>query len=318
MTDNGNLTRTFPIGGSARLYLRNVDGVIDIATGEAGQMAVQAIKHAGPGYNQTEIEISQAADGQVSVITHYFEDLIARLFHPLHTGPARVDYTVRLPKDCQVDVAFVSGQARLQNLAGEIRVRSVSGPITLQDLAGRVEINTVSGPVSGLRLTLARGLQLETVSGDAVFDDSAMAAIAANSVSGLVRLQGALGAGPYQFRSVSGDVKIITPSLAGCQVDMHALSGRLRANAPARRERHNGGHMQMTFMPGNGAHISFNSVSGDLDLATADGQPALEPAAGEDSAQPAAPPAGPDRLAILERVSRGELSVDEALTTLKD
>src|SRR5207248_8215973 len=119
---------SFPVSGTARLTLRNVDGTIDIAAGEADTVSVRAYPHPGPGANQTEIEITQEADGRISVITHYLEDVIARLFHPHHHGPVRLDYTVRLPKNCEVDVAFVSGSARLQGLAGEFVLRSVSGP----------------------------------------------------------------------------------------------------------------------------------------------------------------------------------------------
>src|SRR5215471_7462494 len=98
MSETGEITRSFEVGSPARLILQNVDGQIDIAAGDEGVLSVRAFKHSGRGANQTEIEITQAADGMVSVITHYLEDVIARLFHPLHQGPARVDYTVRLPK----------------------------------------------------------------------------------------------------------------------------------------------------------------------------------------------------------------------------
>ena len=319
MTPNGpdEITRSFPVSGPARLTLRNVDGSIDIAAGEANEISVHAVKHPGRGANQTEIEITQAPDGEVSVITHYLEDVIARLFHPLHGGPARVDYTVRLPKNCEVDVAFVSGQARLQNLAGGLKIRSVSGRIELQDLAGRAEINTVSGPVSAARVQFDGGVMLETVSGDVVFREASVPAIAAHSVSALVRLETALGAGPYEFRGVSGDVWLVAPSLAGCQVDLHALSGRLHTNAPARRQRLDSGHTQADFgAGGDGPRVRVNTVSGDLHLVTPDGPAGLEPQTPAPAAE-SAPPAATDRMAILERIARGELSVDEALTTLK-
>jgi hypothetical protein len=313
MTDTGEINRSFPVSGTARLTLRNVDGIVDIAAGDADAVSVRAFKHPGPGANQTEIEITQDAGGRVSVVTHYLEDLIARLFHPRRHGPARVDYTIRLPKACELDLAFVSGQARLQGLEGEFALRSVSGPIDLVDLAGRLKINTVSGPVTAAQLRLAGGLHLDTVSGDAVFADSSVPALSANSVSGHVRLQSELGVGPYHFRSVSGDVWLALPSGAGCRVDMHSLSGRLRASLPSSRHTVNGGWTRVEFgAAGSGPEVRFHSVSGDLHLVTpevqADSEP--EPPAAE------APPT-PDRLALLDRIARGELTVDEAVNTLK-
>jgi hypothetical protein len=323
MSETGEITRTFEVSGPARLILQNVDGQIDIAAGDEGVISVQAVKHPGRGANQTEVEITQAADGTVSAITHYLEDVIARLFHPWLQGPVRVDYSVRLPKSCEVDVAFVSGQARLQNLAGDLRVRSVSGTIVLEDLAGRLQVNTVSGPVRAARVRFEQGVKLETVSGDAAFEDAFVPSISANAVSGVVRLQTALGAGPYDFRSVSGDVWLSAPALDGCQVDMHALSGRVRAGVPARLQRMGAGRTQMRFeaRAGGGSadagpQLHFNTVSGDLHLVTP--QDAARPAPGESAPEPvSAPPAAPDRMAILERIARGELTVDEALSNLK-
>lgn len=323
MTDTNTINRSFQVSGPAHLTLRNVDGVIDIAAGEADVVSVRAFKHPGPGANQTDIEIAQDAGGRVSVITHYLEDLVARLFHPRHHGPARVDYTIRLPRTCQLDIAFVSGSARLQGLQGEFALRSVSGQIDLEDLTGRLKINTVSGPVTAARVRLDSSLPLDTVSADIVFADSHIPAISANSVSGQVRLQTELAAGPYQFRSVSGDVWLAVPTGAGCRVDMHALSGRLRASLPASRHTLNGGWTRVEFgAAGSGPDVRFHSVSGDLHLVTPESQVDSEPEPRVGEATPPASdaPAAPttsDRLEILERIARGELSVDEAVNTLK-
>jgi len=314
MSETNEINRSFPISGPARLTLRNVDGAIDIAAGDADVLTVRAYKHPGPGAKQTEIEITQDPEGRVSVITHFLEDTIARLFQPGHRGAARVDYTVRLPKSCEVDVAFVSGSARLQGLAGDFALRSVSGPIDLEDLAGQLKLNTVSGPVTGAHLRLDGNLTYDTVSADVILADSFVPAIAGNSVSGQVRLQTALGAGPYQFRSVSGDVWLAVPSAAGCRVDMHSLSGRMRASPPTARQHNRAGWTRVAFGAADGPQVSFQSVSGDLHLVTPDGQADAEAPTAETAP---AGPTSPERLAILDRLARGELSVDEAVHTLK-
>jgi hypothetical protein len=313
MSEQIEIERSFAVSGTARLNLRNVDGVIDIAAGPDEVLTVHAVKHPGPGANQTEIEITQEADGRVSVITHYMEDVIARLFHPRLHGPARVDYSVRLPKHCEVDLAFVSGSARLQGLAGEFALRSVSGPIDLEDLAGQLRVNTVSGPVTGAHLRLAGCLSYDTVSADLILADSFVPAVAGNGVSGQVRLQTELGEGPYHFRSVSGDVWLAVPDLRGCQVDMQSLSGRVRSSEPATQRHSSGGWLRAGFGNQRGPEIRLHSVSGDLHLVTPEG------ATEEDNqAETEAPaPTSPERLAVLDRLARGELSVDEAVSTLK-
>jgi hypothetical protein len=320
MTDEGEINRSFPVSGVARLTLRNVDGNIDIANAEAGatEISVRAFKHSGPGANQTEIEITQDAGGRVFVSTHYLEDMIARLFHPLRHGPARVDYTILLPKACELEVAFVSGPARLQGLEGEFAVRSVSGPIDLADLVGALKINSVSGPVTAARVRLDGGLQLDTVSGDAVFADSSVPALSANTVSGHLRLQSRLGAGPYHIRSVSGDVWLAMPAGTSCRVDMHSLSGRLRAGQPSSRHTASSGWTRMEFGAGEGGpEVRFHSVSGDLHLVTPEGESEAEPATATAESAASPVPSTTDHLALLDRIARGELTVDEAVNALK-
>ena len=318
MTEIAEINRSFTVSGTAYLNLRNVDGAIDIAAGDADVVSVRAFKHPGPGANQTEIEISQDQDGRVTVATHYLDDMIARLFHPRHHGPARVDYTIRLPKACELDVAFVSGPARLEGLQGKFDLRAISGPIDLEDLAGQLKVNTVSGPLTGAHIRLDSALLLDIVSGDATFADSVIPAISANSVSAQVRLQTELGAGPYQFKSVSGDVWLAVPTGSHCLVDMHSLSGRLRASPPASRHNLHGGRTRVEFGASDGGpEIRFYSVSGDLHLVTPDAEPdaSAQPSAGD---APPAPSASVDRLAILDRIARGELTVDQAVSNLKD
>jgi len=185
-----------------------------------------------------------------------------------------------------------------------------------------LRINTVSGAVTGAHVRLDGSLTVETVSGDVIFADSFVPGSAANSVSGQVRLQTELDAGPYQFRSVSGDVWLALPSAAACQVDMHSLSGRLRAGLPASHHQVRGGRTRVAFGESSGPEISYNTVSGDLHLVTPDGpaETPADPPGGETAAPvPAAAdsPTPPDRMAVLDRLARGELSVDEAVSTLK-
>ena len=319
MTEIAEINRSFTVSGTAYLNLRNVDGAIDIAAGDADVVSVRAFKHPGPGANQTEIEISQDQDGRVTVATHYLDDMIARLFHPRHHGPARVDYTIRLPKACELDVAFVSGPARLHGLEGKFDLRAISGPIDLEELAGQLKVNTVSGPLTGAHIRLDSALLLDIVSGDATFADSVIPAISANSVSAQVRLQTELGAGPYQFKSVSGDVWLAVPTGSHCLVDMHSLSGRLRASPPASRHNLHGGRTRVEFGASDGGpEIRFYSVSGDLHLVTPEAEPAASAQTSAGDAPPPVPSTSVDRLAILDRIARGELTVDQAVSNLKD
>jgi hypothetical protein len=135
------------------------------------------------------------------------------------------------------------------------------------------------------------------VSGDITVAEADLPAVAASTVSGRLRLQTRLGEGPYRFNSVSGDVYLLVPAGTRCAAALHSQSGRVHRGVP--------GTPPGAAEAGDRPEVRLNSVSGDLWL--------LGPA---DAPEPPARPTR-DRRAVLERVSRGELSVEDAAQFLK-
>ncbi len=313
--------RTFAVAGSARLTLRNVKGEIDIQPGAAGQIEVTAVKHPGRGYDRTEIEMAQAEDGSVTVATRFEDDLVGRLLGLGGTDPCRVDYTVRMPAAGAVlDLATVSGPARVAGLEGEFKLRAVSGPLHVEGLAGHLKVDVVSGNVTGAGLRLTQPLDVTTVSGDVTLTGCHLPGVEANTVSGQLRL--ATGGAPAQYRikSVSGDAHLILPAGTPCLVSLHTLSGRLRSDLPATRHDVRGGNETAEFGAGGAAgaavQVKFNSISGNLKLLSANGAENAAASEAPPMAEPTGPRTAAERLALLEKVERGELSVDDALGTL--
>jgi DUF4097 and DUF4098 domain-containing protein YvlB len=182
-------------------------------------------------------------------------------------------------------------------------------------------VDTVSGDVDGSGLRLSEPLDLTTVSGHISLADCTLPGIEANTVSGNLNLDAGTAPARYRFKSVSGDVYLRLPAGTPCRVSVQTLSGRLRSDLPATRHDLRGGREQAEFAGGEGqtgqpVEVKFNSVSGNLNLVSANGvqqTPAPEPPA---MPQPTGPRTAAERLELLEKVSRGELSVDEALGTL--
>jgi len=313
------MQRSFPVTGTARLSLRNVKGKIDIQPGTEGQIEVTAVKHPGRGFDRTEIEMTQAEDGSVTVATKYEDDLVGRWLGLGGHDPCRVDYTVRMPAaDCTLEVATVSGPAHLTGLEGQFALRTVSGPLHLSALKGKVKLDSVSGTVTGEALQLSQALELTTVSGDVSLSRCRLPGVDASTVSGALQLDQGTAAAAYRFKSVSGDVHLRLPADSRCVVSLHTLSGRLRSNLPASHSTGHDEHAQPVEAAEAQVRVRFNSVSGDLNLVSDQSAPVPEGEMPE--APPVVDPAGPrtadERLALLEKVSRGEMSVDEALGTL--
>ncbi|MFA5874046.1 MAG: DUF4097 family beta strand repeat-containing protein [Anaerolineales bacterium] len=295
-----NIEKTFSVASPARLSVSNIRGSVEIHPGEDGVIQVTAIKqHYTGDEKRTGIEINQEADGTVKAATRFPDGGWNWLFG---SQPCEVDYVVKAPRQCSLKLNGVSNTVLAEGFEGAVSVNSVSGEITLRDLTGSVRIHTVSGEADGDRI--AGSLSLDTVSGDVALKESAFSSIKANTVSGDMRIRTSLTEGPYDFKSVSGQVRLTVPPDTHCTGELHSVSGDLVSAFPVTGYSRQHGS-QMVNVQGGGVKISLNSVSGDLSL-DCDGEipPAPEPLKTFSSEE---------RRAVLERVERGELTVDEAL-----
>ncbi len=328
------LEQVFAVSSPARLVLGNIRGSVDIRPGEAGQIHVSVVKHADSGNaDQTEVYMGQDADGTVRVETRYREGGFLMFLR----RPCRVDYSVRLPAACTLDVSGVSDTALVEGVQGDIRVVSVSGDLTLRDLSGALKLRSVSGRVSGERL--AGALEVETVSGSISLSACQIAALNASTVSGSVVMESPLGEGPYRFKSVSGPVRLIVPAGTACTVRSSSMSGRFTSSLPNSGMRMSSGG-GLYRIQGGGVEVRHTSVSGDLwvgpegrsgpvetvfsaepavasDMSPSAEAQALEAQAPVPPEPPAVGPRPASAMEILEQIENGKISVEEGLRQLR-
>jgi len=273
------LEQVFQVSGPARLDVSNIRGFTEIRTGADGVITVKAVKHEDTGdAKRTEIELTQEADGGVKVKTRFPEVQWGWLSG---SQPCKVEYTITAPRACALKVNGVSNDARVEGFDGEANFNSVSGDLTLCDLHGAIHLNTVSGDVTMTNLTgelqlnsvsgdicgknVNGSVTVDTVSGEVLLDEADLPSVKATSVSGDVKIETALGEGPYHFNSVSGEVGLKVPQETHCSAELHTLSGSLLVKLPATSmSRHHG--RQAVEVQGGGVKVSLHSVSGDLAL----------------------------------------------------
>jgi hypothetical protein len=298
------IEKSFTVSSPARLQLSNICGSVEIRRGEDGLIRVTAIKqtHSGDA-ERTEIEMSQESGGKVTVTTRFPDGAWSWIFG---SHPCCVDYVVTAPRRCSLNLNGVSCTLDVEAFEGEFRVKSVSGEITLRDLSGSLQLYTVSGDVRGERLSGA--LDLDTVSADVALAACDLPAVKANTISGNVDLKTPLGSGPYTFNSVSGDVHLTLPVDSRCTVELHSVSGDITTAFPVSSSAQTLGSHTVA-VQGGGVLLSMHSVSGDVSL---DGEGGVPPAAGGNQGLSAE-----QRREVLERIERGELTVEEALTRLQ-
>jgi Putative adhesin len=271
------IEKTFTVSSPARLVVKNIRGSVDVRSGEENVIHVIAVKHTGSGdAKRTEIELIQEADGTVKAATRFPDIAFGWLFG---SHPCEVDYTITAPSQCSLEVRgvsnealaegfkgefkfnSVSGETTLRKLNGPVKVNTVSGEVKLEEINGEIHLNSVSGEVNGKRV--AGAVHMDTVSGDIELKESNAPSAESTTVSGKVEIETPLGAGPYRFNSVSGEVSLKVPAETHCSAEMHSVSGNLRVDLPTTSQSRGGG-TQTVEVQGGGVKVYLSSVSGDL------------------------------------------------------
>lgn len=316
------IEKTYQVTSPARLVLSNVRGSVVVQPGSEGLIEVKAVKHGNFDSGRYSVEMSQDSDGTVRVESRTNDMLFGFLSHP-----PRVDFSVRVPRNTNLDVSCVSSTLAVSDLEGAFKLKTISGSIDLARLTGPFKLGAVSGDISGSKLTGI--LDLNTVSGRVRLTESSIPTADASTVSGDLTLQTALSDGPYAFGSVSGSVKLIVPADTRCNVELSTVSGSIRSSLPATSTSMGHG-MKVTQIQGGGTMVRLKSVSGGVSIETEGVPPTTvttSPLPTQDiippipPVPPVSPASSPEPLStseILQRIERGELTVDEAIKLMKD
>ena len=84
-------------------------------------------------------------------------------------------------------------------------------------------------------------------------------------MSGDLLLETPLGEGPYRFKTMSGDVRLVLPPETGCSIGFSSMSGRLKTSLPVVRSQRQRRHWHAE-LQGGGPEVRFNSMSGSLSV----------------------------------------------------
>lgn len=305
------IERSFEVKEPASLLLKNPRGRVEIMGGEEGRILITAVVHLESGrLERTHVEIEQTSDGSVSAITDYDGN---SWFGFSRNRPCLVDYVVRVPQSCNLELSIVEGHGVIQGLVGDLRAASVSGTLSLRDLSGTLEFSTVSGRITAE--ALQGPLRVKTVSGNVRLERSELPRLDAHTVSGGLSIETPLFEGPYAIHSVSGGAKVYLPPQTNCSLKFHTLSGRLNVDLDELRRFNGRGELNLNVGNG-GAALKFDSISADLHLLPSEAMSSGMDDYEEDRSTEAGAGPAHDRMEVLEKIARGELSVEEALSVL--
>lgn len=320
----------FVVAGSPHLRVNNVSGETEITVGVANEVAVRARKRVR-GWSEDrarrlleniEVRMEQQGD-QILIEPRLFEQERGWL-DLFRGGRVAVDLDIRVPRETRIEASTVSGELSVTGTRGPMELRSVSGEVSIDDVQGPMRVRTVSGDLHAVGY--AGRLEANSVSGEIEIERSRVRSPDVVTVSGDVAIEGlvvAPGNGEGRVKAVSGDVELV-PADADLEIDFQSVSGDASIEVPARVEKEGRRDRRIVIGQG-GAHFRVKTVSGDLRVRK--GSPAaaeVEASAGaEDTVPMDVPTPGAAQDAsrevargILERLARGELSVDDAAVEL--
>jgi Putative adhesin len=311
-TDN-IVDQQFEVGPGAEISVNNISGHTTIRGGEGSQIRVRAVKHGRDrAIENTDIVLSQEGSHVTARVRSREEG-----FAKLSRSVCSVDFEIEIPRDCVVHSLAVSADTFVTGLRADARIESVSGRVRTEDLIGACTVSSISGNVEAR--SLEGNLRLNTTSGDASVTESSIPEFNCHTVSGDLAIETPLLSGQhYLAKTVSGDLTLRVPPGTGATIQMHSISGNVRSDIPAEIIR-SGRRNWQGRINGGGATLEMHTVSGDMQILAS---PRVSEATSE-RAEPAVAD-GSDieshartTTEILERLARGEITVDEATAQLK-
>lgn len=301
------IEKKFEVTGKIKLKLNNIRGSITISPGEDSLIEIIAEKHIETGSQDlTEIVIQQESESRVVVKTEFEKSWIN--WFGLNK-PCKVDYLVRVPKTCELELRGVSCSSSINGISGLLDITSVSGTMELGNLSGSLKLNSVSGAIIGENLK--GDLHANSVSGRIRLTQSALPSISAKSVSGSMVVETQLLDGPYAFNGVSGNVTVVIPEKTGCVANLKSVSGNFKTSLPITKKRKDGSKRYFE-LQGGGPELTYNSVSGSLRIVNDEGDKAIAQKLPVQES-----PQHINQLELLQKIDSGEITVDEALKKMK-
>jgi Toastrack DUF4097 len=268
------------------LDLYNLAGDVVISGTQSSEARVEAVPRAKA---RSDAEARQAlAAARVDIQEHASRLSVASRHAKHQRAKVWVYYTVAVPAGMAAIVKTMSGNVRVANVAGTVRVEAVSGDVTASGLRQLESLKTVSGDIvlSGSRGTggvmvatvsgdidvrefKARELNLETVSGDVTVSKLAAEQVSANSFSGDVVFDGALSrSGHYKLMAHSGDIVFRPIGATGFELVANCFNGTIKSDLQivSRAGASQEGRQRSVrgTVGGGGATVELTTFSGDI------------------------------------------------------
>ena len=277
-------TQTLRLGRNGTFDLQNAAGNIVVRGGGGDEVRIDAVKSVRHRVEST----ARAALPELRInVIERGGNVEVRTEQPRRgNAVSSVEYTVAVPRGASVVLQTVSGDVRVTDIAGELRVQSASGSITAASVRRVRELRSVSGTIDVsdgesdeltahtlggdvlVRNLKGRVLDLQTVTGDVRLIGVEVDRARLESMAGDLDYAGRLArSGRYDFQTHSGDIRVSPSGNPGFDLQATSFSGALRSEyalkAAQPDARAPGQSLNGTFGDASAA-ITAQSFSGDV------------------------------------------------------
>lgn len=178
------------------------------------------------------------------------------------TGPARVRFTIEVPRNYPIDLDTSGGGLDVRNLNATVRAATSGGSAQVQSVTGTVNVHTSGGRIDVADCT--GDLDLDTSGGgiDILNDDGK---VKAHTSGGGIRAQLRANRG-ISLSTSGGTIIVLLPQDMRAAVDAETSGGRVTSDFPLSAiETDDRSHVRGT-IGGGGAPISLRTSGGNIRL----------------------------------------------------
>jgi len=209
------IQRDFATIGNPTLILHIHSGAISVTGWDQNRVDIQGERASADGM---DLLIEGNAE-KVSIETHPKRQNLTR-------DEARVDLTIRVPRQALVRVESEQGSITVEGVEGGVTVEGATNSVALTRIRGHVTARTVDGPIV---IRSSEGVvQADSISGDLQFVEVNASQLTGTTNSGAIRYQGDFGmGGTYKLHSYSSPIEVQASPRASFDVDARSIQGAI-------------------------------------------------------------------------------------------
>lgn len=197
--------KTFSLNRGGMVSLSNVNGGVEISSWDEESVDVTAeieVKHsdrrrAEDFLKKVEVLFDHDRDNlgiEVDYPRRHGSGFLSWLFGE-GNPEVSVRFTIKVPREVDLDLHTVNGGLRVENVAGDIRAATTNGSIKMYDIEGRVSCKTVNG---GIKVDLSESSDFDEMS----------------------------------FRTVNGGIRLAIPEDLAADVEISTVNGGINSELP--------------------------------------------------------------------------------------